>query len=144
MNKKEFIKLSKNILPIALLLSVSGTSFAQFASERDLSPALDFLGRSLNMLLIFGHAVFIYMVLQAAYKFSMARGDPKGIWGARDTLTQAITGYVILLLFYTIVRIVVGYFGIDESFLDPIAAGKSAISNLVNMINSCEDFYCTN
>jgi len=107
------------------------------ASPSDLSPLLDFIGRAVNVLVSVSGTAFSIMILWAAYKYAMARGDPKAILGAKHTLMMAIWGVVIVVGFYTIMTIIGGAFGVSGSLMSPMGQLRSGFGELINAVNQC-------
>src|SRR5262245_53138949 len=59
-----------------------------------------------------GVALFI-MLIVAGYNFLFAGGDQKKLERARGTLTGAITGLVVIVLAYLILRLIAAVTGVD-------------------------------
>lgn len=59
--------------------------------------------------LMFAGAVALFMIVYAGIRYITSRGDPKAVEGARNTLTWAIIGLIIILVSFTIINFV-GYF----------------------------------
>lgn len=59
-----------------------------------------------------GITLFILLVI-GGFKFITSGGDPKAIEGARNTLTYAILGLVVLLLSYVILVLIKTITGVD-------------------------------
>ncbi len=66
-----------------------------------------------NGLLIFSGIVAVFMILYAGYKYISAGGDPKQADSARNTLTYAVIGLVIILISFFIVNFISGLTGTD-------------------------------
>ena len=64
-----------------------------------------------NGLLIFSGIVAVFMILYAGYKYISAGGDPKQADSARNTLTYAVIGLVIILISFFIVNFISGITG---------------------------------
>ncbi len=50
-------------------------------------------------------AVFLFMLTMGMYKYATSWGDPKGIQGAKNTLTYAVIGLFLVLFAVTFFRI---------------------------------------
>ena len=120
----------------ALLVSLNKIVFAQdLAAPNSLEPVFNFIFRGLNLLVYISGAVFVIMLFVAGYKYALSQGDPKGLQGAKDTLTLAVVGFIIIVSVFAFVGIIVSIFGLNPELLDPTASFRSAIAELVNMIN---------
>lgn len=69
--------------------------------------------RVFNILLYSSGVVFGLYVIYSAVKLSLAWGDPKGFEGAKWSLTYAILGFVVVLAFFVIYRVVLTTLGIE-------------------------------
>jgi uncharacterized membrane protein YuzA (DUF378 family) len=55
---------------------------------------------------------FFVMFIMGGFKFITSGGNPKGLEGARNTLTYAILGLVLLALAYLFLTLVAGFTGV--------------------------------
>lgn len=62
-------------------------------------------------LLNFSGVVALFFVILAGFKFITSSGDPKQVEGARQTLTYAIIGLVVILLSFFIINLIAGITG---------------------------------
>ncbi|HOM77941.1 MAG TPA: hypothetical protein PLT50_01905 [bacterium] len=69
---------------------------------------VDVAGRVMNVLILSAGAVFVGFAILAAYKFATSEGDPKGIQGAKQSLTYAVVGLCVVVGVFAINAIVVG------------------------------------
>jgi uncharacterized Tic20 family protein len=69
--------------------------------------------RVFNILLYSSGVVFGLYVIYSAVKLSLAWGDPNGFEGAKWSITYAIAGFVIILAFFVIYRVVLKTIGIE-------------------------------
>lgn len=136
---KGFQNILRTINISLLLLGYYGYANAQAfeANPADISPLLDFVGRTVNVLVSISGTVFSIMILWAAYKYAMARGDPKALLGAKHTLMLAMQGIIIVVGFYTIMMILGGAFGVSGSLINPMTQLKSGFSGFIKAINDC-------
>ncbi len=108
-------------------------AYAQTAdSVQDL---VDVGARALNVLVLSAGAVFVGFAIMAAYKFATAEGDPKGIQGAKQSLTYAVIGLCVVVGVFAINAIVVG-------ILAPTGGASGNLTNpggLFNMIKTSID-----
>lgn len=70
----------------------------------------------INFLLFSSGAVLIGMILLGAYKYATSVGDVKGIDGAKQTLTYAVIGFIIVVGTYTFLNVVASTFGISSDY----------------------------
>lgn len=133
-------KINKNkglILPI-LFIVFQGHAFAQLEDPLSFASVFDFLGRTLNFILGLAGIIFAIMFFVGAIKYALALGDPKGLQGAKDTLTLAIVGLFIVLGAFTIITVITGILGVDSSFINnPIDNLRGAVEGFINQINAC-------
>ena len=64
------------------------------------------------VLALAGIVLFI-MLISGGFKYITAGGDPKGIEGAKKTLTYAIGGMVLLAMAFLILRFIQEFTGVD-------------------------------
>ncbi|MEX2013007.1 MAG: hypothetical protein WD967_01235, partial [Candidatus Levyibacteriota bacterium] len=70
---------------------------------------------SLVLTFVFGLAgiAAVFFVLFAGFKFLTSGGDPKQVQGARQTLTYAIIGLIVIILSYAILNLISQITGVD-------------------------------
>ena len=76
--------------------------------------------RILNYAFYLIGGVFLIMFLFGMYKYANAWGDPKGVQGAKDTVTNALIGVVICFSVGTIIIVIGNVFGLDSAFVDGV------------------------
>lgn len=59
-----------------------------------------------NWLLVFGVIAAVFFILFAGVKFIRSGGQPKLVEDARNTLTYAIVGLILILLSFTIINLI--------------------------------------
>lgn len=70
-------------------------------------------GRIVGLALGFaGIALFILLIV-GGFKFIASGGDPKAVEGARNTLTFAIAGLIVILISYLILVLIKTITGVD-------------------------------
>lgn len=57
--------------------------------------------------------ILFIMLLSGGFKYITAGGDPKGVEGAKKTLTYAIGGMVLLAMAFLILRFIQEFTGVD-------------------------------
>ncbi len=138
--KNVFKQISKNkgLVFLVLFVIFQGHAFAQLGDSRSFAPMLDFLGRILNFILGIAGSVFAIMIFYSAIKYATALGDPKGLQGAKDTLTLAIIGLFVVLGAFTILTLITSILGIGGGFINnPVQVLRDAITVFMDRINLC-------
>lgn len=74
-----------------------------------LSQLEDVFGNVVTALLALGGIGLFLMLLSGGFKYLTSGGDPKAVEGAKNTLTYAIGGFVLLAFSYLIL-IIIGTF----------------------------------
>lgn len=65
--------------------------------------------------LLFAGIVALFMIILGGIKFLTSGGDPKQVEGARNTLTWAIVGLILILLSFFILNLIGFITGVDLS-----------------------------
>ena len=78
-----------------------------------LSDLEDVFGNVVSAVLALGGIVLFIMLLSGGFKYITSGGDPKGIEGAKKTLTYAIGGIVLLAMAFLILRFIQEFTGVD-------------------------------
>lgn len=73
--------------------------------------------RLLNVLVLAVGAIFVMFVFMSAIKFAMAQGDPKALQGAKQGLTVAIIGVLIVVGVFAILTILRNVLGLKYQLL---------------------------
>mgnify|MGYP001581108587 CR=1 FL=1 len=61
--------------------------------------------------LAFAGAVAVFFVIYAGIRYITSRGDPKAVEGAKNTLTWAIIGLVVIVLSFLIIQFIAAFTG---------------------------------
>lgn len=61
--------------------------------------------------LIFAGIVAVFMIVYAGIRFITSRGDPKAVEGARNTLTWAVIGLIVIFLSFLIIGFIAFFTG---------------------------------
>jgi hypothetical protein len=64
-----------------------------------------------NFALSFAGALAVFMIVLSGIKYITSRGDPKAVEGARNTLTWAIIGLVVIVASFIIINIIANLTG---------------------------------
>lgn len=102
-----------------------------------LCPAI----RVVNFLVLVAGAVFVLMLIVAAYKYYASLGDPKTNMVARETLVKAVFGFIIVISTMLILTLIVNITGATGGAnainpLKPFEAAKNGICNLLVCSNN--------
>lgn len=68
----------------------------------------------LDIILAFAGMAFLLMMLSAGFTFLTSTGDPKKVEMAKQRLTNAVIGFILIIAAFWIVQIAGRIFGIDE------------------------------
>ena len=64
------------------------------------------IGNVIAGLLVFSGTIAIFMLIFAGFKYVTSSGDPKQVEGAKQTMTYAIIGLVVILLSFFIINFI--------------------------------------
>ncbi|OGC47806.1 hypothetical protein A2886_00260 [candidate division WWE3 bacterium RIFCSPHIGHO2_01_FULL_42_13] len=85
----------------------------------------------LNVLTLLAGAGFVLMIFMGAYKYALSQGDPKGLDGAKSTLTHALLGFAVIIGMYLILSFIQRIFGLKEVVvLAPFQRLQQGLENL--------------
>ncbi len=109
--------------------------YGVLAQTDSLLDLVDVGARVFNIALMSAGAFFVVFVIFAAYKFASSQGDPKAYAGARQSLTYAVMGFLVVLGLAVLNKIVIDAIGINSStdygeinsVFDAIKAGISSV-----------------
>ena|SRR3989344_5944097 len=62
-----------------------------------------------------GIGLLIYLIL-GGFQLMLSRGDPKAIEGAKGKITNALIGFVIVIIAYFLVKLMAKIFGLVDFF----------------------------
>jgi hypothetical protein len=91
--------------------------------------------RVVNIAILGAGAIFVLMLLYGGVKLTLALGDPKGFEGAKNTITWAVIGFLIIIGVISILFIASRLFGIQFDFTNPFGLIANEIQILVNKIS---------
>lgn len=80
----------------------------------------DLFGNVISIVLSLAGLVLFIMLISGGIKYLVSGGDPKKIEGAKGTLTSAITGMVILVLSFLILKLIEKFTGASLTTFDII------------------------
>lgn len=121
-------------------IAVYAQDFSQADNAKTFSGVFVVIARLVNLLLGLGGVVFIVMIFMMAIKFATSVDDPRGLEAAKQTGTNAIIGFVVVLGFFFIFNAILSAFGFTAgSGLDsPVSSGQSAVENLLHWFTTTE------
>lgn len=70
-----------------------------------------------------GIALLIYLIL-GGLQMMTSRGDPKSMQAAQGKITNAVIGFILVFLAFTIVQLVGQLFGLEGTLFSQIFGGK--------------------
>lgn len=91
--------------------------------------------RIFNILIILAGSAFVILIFIGAYKYSLSQGDPKGLEGAKATITHALLGFLLVAGVFVLLQIIQRAFGLDLVVLKPFSALQEGIQELLNFGN---------
>lgn len=117
-------------------------SFAQSTYEDPtIEDVVPLFSNVVNIVLALAGIAFVAFIAYGAWKGSMALGDPRGLDSAKQTWTYAIYGFLVIILFFSIVAIIRTFIGVTDpntstfnAIIDGILAPMNAL--LGNIISS--------
>ena len=74
----------------------------------------DIFGRVLGALIPIGGIILFVMLIVGGFAYITSSGDPRKTEGARNTLTYAIAGIVVLAAAFLIVSVIATFTGVDS------------------------------
>lgn len=107
-----------------------------------------FLENILKVATAFAGAVAVFFVAMGGYKFIRSGGDPKQVEGARQTITYAIIGLILVFMSYFIIVFIatltgvdcIKKFGFNQCRTDSLAEPLESVSAHTSPVNG--DFGC--
>ena len=72
-----------------------------------------FIGAAISFIFVIAVIIAIFFLLFGAVKWIYSGGDKAAVEGARNTITAAVIGLIILFLVFLIFTVVLKFFGID-------------------------------
>lgn len=82
------------------------------------------VGGIIQVLLMFLGAAALFYLLWGSLKFVMSGGDPKAVGAAKNTMTYALIGLVVVLLSFAILKFLGSFLGIGENQLLQFGFGQ--------------------
>lgn len=78
-------------------------------SNSSTNPVVTVIGSIIKILEFIAGILAVIMATVSAYRFTTSQGDPNNVKQARQTLTFAIIGIVVVLISQTILSFVIGH-----------------------------------
>lgn len=113
---KKLISKKNSVIYITLLFVFSSVQSHASLEDPTLGDLFDLLVRVFNIAMLCVGGVLVLMIAYGAFKASMSLGDPKGLEAAKATWVNALIGAFIVLGVFVIFNIVLGFFGISDTF----------------------------
>lgn len=88
-------------------LKVSGGNYVQAdpnCTPCDYSQLTKLIDNGINFLFYASLLVIVYLLIFYGFKYLKARGNPGEVKGAKEALWKVVTGLLIMMLTYTVVR----------------------------------------
>ena len=111
-------KIKKLVGPLAISTASLLFPFAVMAEEivpEKLPKAeiIPIVRAIINFILVVAFVLAFIMLLVGGIRWILAGGDEKAVAGARNTITAALIGLVIVLVAYAIIKLVETFFGVS-------------------------------
>jgi hypothetical protein len=74
------------------------------------------IGNIIRAAIIFAGPITVFMLIYGGYKLARSGGDPKQLEGARNIITYAIIGLVLVFFSFFIINLISTVTGTDISF----------------------------
>jgi len=97
---------------------ITNPALGSIKSESGVSFFGKLISSLVTLSLIIGSLVFFFLMITGAIAWITSGGDKTKLESARSKLTNALTGFVILLVTFAIVKLIENFFGIDILVLD--------------------------
>ncbi|MCL4374737.1 hypothetical protein M1523_02650 [Patescibacteria group bacterium] len=93
-------------------MQINPTTFApaRFANLASIANLI------IPILMVGAAIIFLVMVIRAAFSYLMASGNPENIKKAQKALSFAVVGLVLVILAYTIIKVIAFVFNISLFF----------------------------
>lgn len=118
---KQIRKVALSLIVPALALAIPAAAMAADVSGGKLVPAtiepinniVSVVRGIIKFILVVAFVIAFIMLLVGGIRWITAGGDEKGVAGARNTITAALIGLVVILVAYAIIRLVEVFFKVD-------------------------------
>ena len=91
-------------------------------------PTLECIGmviiRIINALFMFSAAVALIYLLWGSIKFILSSGDPKAVMSAKNTMTFAVIGLVLILSAFAVINFFTTFLGLPEGVFLKFSFGQ--------------------
>lgn len=112
-------KLAKRLVPLAVVGTYLALPLSVFAAElvpskiRPINDPIIVVRGIIRFILLLGFVIAFIMLLIGGIRWIMAGGDEKSVEKARNTITAALIGLVVILVAYALIRIVEIFFNVN-------------------------------
>lgn len=90
-------------------------------SKLTVEPSIYFqelIPRGVGWLFVFGSLAFFFMFIWGAVTWILSGGDKAGVESARNKITNALIGFVLMIGSFAIIKLIETFFGIDILLID--------------------------
>lgn len=74
----------------------------------------EILVRIVNVLILFSGLAFVILFLWGCLKFIISQGDPKAVGAAKNSITYAIIGLIIIIMSFAFVKFAGNFLGVTS------------------------------
>ena len=117
-------------LPIAIAANICGfgpLGLCATGAEKDAPSIFDnAMSKTVGFLTLVAVLWFVFQFFMAAFKWISAGGDSKAVESARNHITQAVTGLILVFITLVIVQLMAELFGFP---------GLLDLDNLINKVS---------
>ena len=76
------------------------------------------LPKTIGLLFVFGSVAFFFMLLWGAISWILSGGDKAHVENAKGRITNALLGFVLMIMTFGIITLVENFFGINILLID--------------------------
>lgn len=98
--------------------------------QTSITIIVEIIANIFNLSIISASIAFVLFVILSGIKLATSLGDPKKIQSARNTLINAFLGFIVIISFFVVIRLLFWIFGFDQTFPNPTAPFQSLIEGL--------------
>jgi lysylphosphatidylglycerol synthetase-like protein (DUF2156 family) len=91
-------------------LEDAATTYGPFTTTADSNTLASTLGIIINVALSILGVIFIVIIILAGYQWMMAQGNEQAVTKAKDSMTRAVIGLIIVISSYAIWTFIKTYF----------------------------------
>lgn len=95
--------------------------------------------RLINVSVLFSGVALVATFCYGTIKIAFSIGDPKGIQAGRTVLLLSLVGFLIVLGFNTINRVLVATFGLSPNYAEPDTIAALILNGICNLLTKSAD-----